>query len=338
LANHDYYFFAFAMEEHGLPCSVPQVIKVTTGDVQSSDNVITTAVSNITAQTATISFTTSNDDYYIAGWEKASDWATFGNNDAERQEYLLTNRTFELISGNYSQEAIGLEPETDYVLYAFGSRGGKATTNYISTTPFKTRKISGGLASIKINNLGYYIASDLAELSGWEFLAGDYYSGKVIFPQDVEITGEWSAFWVQSYIWTNREHETYDEKQYRDGLVWLISQHGSMNTDKTYIPFDADGYYEIVGMVIDQYGDYSEIAKVCLRTPYSGAEKDPKKFAEWWNAEDDDNGVEIQSLVVENNEQPKQLFKNKISGKKASEMTFERERKVMAADEVLATR
>ena len=56
------------------------------------------------------------------------------------------------------------------------------------------------------------------------------------------------------------------------------------------------------------------------------------------DSEDDDDGVDIQSLVVENNEQPKQLFKNKISGKKASEMTFERERKMMAADEVFATR
>ena len=319
LANHDYYLFAFAMDEHGLPGSVPQIVKVTTGDVQPSDNQITTSVTNITAQTATINFETSNNDYYIAGWEKASDWATFGNNDAERQQYLLTNRSYELISGNYSQNVIGLEPETDYVLYAFGSRGGVATTNYIATTPFKTRKVSGGLASIEIKDLGYYIASDLAEYPGWEFMSSDYYSNKVIFPQAVEITGEWSAFWVQAYIWTNREHEVYNDKQYRDGLVWHIDQYGSMSLDKTYIPFDVDGYYEIAGLVIDNYGDYSDIAKISVRTSYNGAEKDPQKFIDWWNG--DDSNVGLQSLVID--DEPKQLFKEKISGKKVSERTFE---------------
>ena len=148
LANHDYYLFAFAMEEHGLPCSKPQIVKITTGDVEPSDNVITASVTNIAAQSATINFTTTNDDYYIAGWEKASDWATFGNNDAERQEYLLTNRSYELIKGNYSQGIIGLEPETDYVLYAFGSRGGIATTDYIATAPPDDERVLNGAVAM----------------------------------------------------------------------------------------------------------------------------------------------------------------------------------------------
>jgi hypothetical protein len=331
LANHDYYLFAFAMEEHGLPCSKPQIVKVTTGDVKPSDNQITTSVTNVTAQSVTINFTTTNDDYYIAGWEKASDWATFGNNDAERQQYLLTNRSYELISGDYSQNVIGLEPETDYVLYAFGSRGGVATTNYIATTTFKTRKISGGLASIEFVDLGFFSASDIAEVPGFEFCSSDSYSGMFILPIEVKITGEYSGFFWIIYDWTGR-NDIYDDKQYRDGLVWNLDKYGSMNTNKTYSVLENDKYYEHVALVVDQYGDYSDITKRCISTSYANANTDIDAFDEWWNG----SGASLQSLVY--NDEPKQLFRNKISGRKASEMTFEHEPVVMEADEVISRR
>lgn len=332
LANHDYYLFAFAMEEHGLPRSKPQIVKITTGDVEPSDNEITASVSNVTAQSATISFTTSNDDYYIAGWEKASDWATFGSNDAERQQYLLTNRSFELIKGDYSQNVIGLEPETDYVLYAFGSRGGVATTDYIATATFKTRKISGGLASVEIVDNGYYAASDLATIPGFEFFGGEYYSGLMILPMEFKITGEYTAFFSTIWDWTGR-NDIYDDQQYRDNLVWSLNEYGTMSTDKSYSILNNDSYYELVALVVDQYGDFSDVAKLCISTTYAGAKTDPSEFEAWWNG---DNDVELQSLVY--NDEPKQLFRSKISGRKASEMTFERERVAVEADVNLATR
>lgn len=333
LANHDYYLFAFAMEKHGLPCSKPQIVKVTTGDVEPSDNQITTSVTNVTAQSVTINFETTNDDYYIAGWEKASDWATFGNNDAERQQYLLINRSYELISGDYSQNVIGLEPETDYVLYAFGSRGGVATTDYIATTTFKTRKVSGGLASIEFVDLGFFSASDIAEVPGFEFCSGDNYSGKFILPIEVKITGEYSAFQWSIYDWTGRdESDFYTDKQYRDGLVWSLDQYGSMSPDKTYSILNNDSYYELVALVVDQYGDYSDITKRCISTSYANANTDIDALDEWRNG----SGASLQSLVY--NDEPKQLFRNKISGRKASEMTFERERVAVEADVIPATR
>ena len=332
LANHDYYLFAFAMEEHGLPASKPHIVKITTGDVEPSDNVITTSVTNVTAQSATINFTTTNDDYYIAGWEKASDWATFGNNDAERQEYLLTNRSFELIKGNYSQNVIGLEAETDYVLYAFGSRGGVATTDYIATTTFKTRKVSGGLASIEIVDNGYYAASDLATIPGFEFFGNESYSGKMILPMEFKITGEYTAFFSTIWDWTGR-NDIYTDQQYRDNLVWSLNEYGTMSTDKTYSILNNDSDYELVALVVDQYGDFSDVAKLCVSTSYAGAKTDPAEFEAWWNAGKEE-GPGLQSLASE----PKQLFKNKIKGMKASEMTFEREQKVVEADVIPATR
>ena len=332
LANHEYYLFAFAMEEHGLACSTPQIVKITTGGVEMSNNVITPSVSNVTAQSVTINFATENNDHYIAGWEKASDWATFGNNDAERQEYLLTNYSYELIQGDYSQSVIGLEPETDYVLYAFGSRGGIATTTSIYTCTFKTRKISGGLASVEIVDNGYYAASDLAELSGWEFLGNDSYSGCMILPLEFKITGEYSAFFNVIYDWTGR-NDIYNDQQYRDTLIWNINEYGSMSADKTYTILNNDGYYEAAALVIDQYGDFSDVSKLCISTSYAGAKTDASEFEAWWNA---DRDVELSSLVYD--EEPKQLFRTKVQGQKVSQMTFEREQVVMEADEVISRR
>lgn len=331
LANHDYYLFAFAMEEHGLPYSKPHIVKITTGDVEPSDNVITTSVTNVTAQSATINFETTNDDYYIAGWEKASDWATFGNNDAERQEYLLANRSYELIKGDYSQNVIGLEPETDYVLYAFGSRGGVATTNYIATTTFKTRKVSGGLASVEFVDLGFFAASDIAEVPGFEFCSSSNYSGKFILPIVAKITGEYTGFFWTIWDWTGR-NDIYDDQQYRDNLVWSLNEYGSMSPEKTYTILDNDSYYELVALVVDQYGDFSDVAKLCVSTSYANANTDIDALDELWNG----SGASLQSLVIES--EPKQLFKNKIQGMKASEMTFEAERKVVAMDEISASR
>ncbi len=281
LAETPYYLFAFAMDEHGLCCSEPTIVEINTGSVAMSDNVITPSVSKVTAETAEISFTTTNDDYYIAGWEKASDWVTYGDTDAERQQYLLANLSYEYISGDYTQTALGLEQGVEYVLYAFGSRGGVATTSQIWTCNFTTK--SGlGAATIEFVDNGYYAAEDLAQLPGWEFLAGDFYSGTFILPVEYRIEGEWSAFFGSVYNWTGR-NDFYNDEQYKDGLVWSINQYGSMNLDKTYCILDNDSFYIVAAMVIDMDGVYSPIAKHEISTSYDGARTNPEDFANWWN-------------------------------------------------------
>lgn len=316
LANHTYYLFCFAMDENGLCCSTPMIKKIETGSVPMSDNVITPSVSNITATTAHISFTTTNDDYYIAGWEKASDWATYGNTDAERQQYLLENLSYEFISGDYSQNIIGLEEGVEYVLYAFGSRGGVATTEQIWTCKFTTK--SGlGAATIEIVDNGYYAASDLAELPGWEFMGGDYYSGLFVLPVEFKITGEWQSFFATCWDWTGR-YDEYNDEQYRDNLVWSINEYGTMSPDKTYTLLNNDSDYTYVAMIIDSEGQYSNVAKLKVHTSYDGAKTDANEFAEWWNG---NSGAELQSLVIDS--EPKTLFRAKNVANKLSKEGYE---------------
>ena len=306
LANHTYYLFAFAMEENGLCCSEPKIVKIETEGVPMSDNVITPSVSKITVQTAYISFKTTNNDYYIAGWEKASDWATYGNTDAERQKYLLENLSYEFIQGDYEQNVIGLQGGTDYILYAFGSRGGVATTEQIFTCPFSTKSTDAGNATIEYVDNGYYAASDLAELPGWEFFGGDYYSGMFILPLEYHIEGEWESFFSSIYNWTGR-NDLYNDTQYRDGLVWSINQYGSMTLDKSYSILENDSFYIIASMVIDTEGQYSAIDKFEVSTSYDGARTNAEDFDKWWNG--DNGGPGLQSLVID--DEPKQLFSAK---------------------------
>ena len=306
LANTPYYLFAFAMDEHGLCCSEPTIVEINTESVPMSDNVITPSVSKVTAETANISFTTTNDDYYIAGWEKASDWVTYGDTDAERQQYLLANLSYEFISGDYSQTVLGLEQGVEYVLYAFGSRGGVATTSQIWTCNFTT-KSGVGAATIEFVDNGYFAAEDLAELPGWEFFGGDYYSGTFILPVEYRIEGEWSAFFGNVYDWTGR-YDLFDDEQYKDGLVWHINEYGSMTLDKSYTILQNDSFYIVAAMVIDTDGVYSPIAKHEVRTSYDGARTDASEFDEWWNG----TGASLSSVVI-NNEQPKELFRTKAN-------------------------
>ena len=317
LAETPYYLFAFAMEEHGLCCSEPTIVEINTESVPMSDNVITPSVTKVTAETAEISFTTTNDDYYIAGWEKASDWATYGNTDAERQQYLLANLSYEFISGDYSQTVLGLEQGVEYVLYAFGSRGGVATTSQIWTCNFTTK--SGlGAATIEFVDNGYYAAEDRAEIPGWEFFGGDYYSGTFIMPVEYRIEGEWSAFFGNIYNWTGR-YDLYDDEQYKDGLVWSINEYGSMTLDKTYCILQNDSFYIVAALVIDTDGVYSPVAKHEVRTSYDGARTDASEFDEWWYG----SGASLSSVVI-NNEQPMELFRTKTAhDNKLSKQGFE---------------
>jgi hypothetical protein len=336
LANHDYYLFAFAMEENGLCCSTPKVVKFTTGDVAMSDNVITPTVSNLTSRTATFTFTTTNDDYYIAGWEKASDWATYGTNDAERQQYLLYHQSYELLSGNATTNVIDLEAETEYVLYAFGSRGGVATTSQIFTQAFKTKGTNGSV-SIELVNNGYYDSADFKDHAGYEYLAN--YAGYAIFPIEVAFSDEnHGAFFFDTYNWTDRdESEYYTDKQYIDGLVWSINEYGSATTTHTYTFLEFGGKYEFVAIVFDADGQMSKLFRTWIEPTYDGC-GDAANYVAWWDAyqESLNNGPGLQSIVYNEVAADKFFGKKEQKGQRVSQMTFSNETVKMASDEILA--
>ena len=336
LANHDYYLFAFAMEENGLCCSTPKVVKLTTEDVAMSDNVITPSVSKLTSRTATFTFETTNNDYYVAGWEKASDWATYGSSDAERQEYLLHNMSYEYLRGNASTTVIDLEMETDYVLYAFGSRGGVATTSRIYTQTFRTKGMNGDV-SIEIVDNGYYDASDFADYAGYEYLSN--YEGSVIFPVELKFSNDsYGDYYFEVYNWTDRpESDYYTDEQYLDGIVYNINKNGSMTITHTYSILDIGGKYCYIAIVFDNDGVMSKLFKKWVEPTYDEC-GDAQNYVNWWNAyqESQNQGPELQSIVYNEVAADKLFSKKGEKAARVSEMTFSNETVKMASDEILA--
>ena len=331
LANSTYYLFAFTMEEHALCSSVPQLVKIETGDVAMSDNVITPSVSKVTARTADFTFTPSNNDYYVAGWEKASDWATYGNNDAERQEYLIANMDYYLLSGTQSTTVLNLEADTEYVLYAFGSRGGVATTSQIFTQTFKTKSGEAGNVSISLPDRGYYDAADFSSCPGYEYLSN--YSGYAVCAIEVVFSDEEHGdYFFDIYDWTNRKHEVHTDQDLMDHYVWSINEYGSMTATHTYTFLEFGRVYEISGVVLDLDGQFSSLYRRWIRPTYDGC-GDAADYVAWWDAYQQSQGPGLQSLVVN------ELFKQKgEKGERVSQKTFESKREVMAADEVIVRR
>ena len=331
LANSTYYLFAYAMEGNAFCCSTPQIVKIETGNVSMSDNVITPAVSKVTARTATFTFTPTNDDYYVAGWEKASDWATYGNNDAERQDYLIHNLDYYLLSGVQSTNVLNLESDTEYVVYAFGSRGGVATTSQIFTTTFKTKSGEAGNVSISLPDRGYYDAADFSNHSGYEYLSN--YSGYAVCAIEVQFSDEEHGdYFFDIYDWTNREHEVHTDQDLMDHYVWSINEYGSMTATHTYTFLEFGRVYEISGVVLDLDGQFSSLYRRWIRPTYDGC-GDAADYVAWWDAYQQSQGPGLQSLVVN------ELFKQKgEKGERVSEKTFESKREVMAADEIIVRR
>lgn len=344
LAEVDYYLFAYAMEENALCSSVPQIVSFKTGTPQPSNNVITPEVGKVTARTAKFTFTTTNDDYYVAGWEKASDWSKYGNSDAQIQEYLLHNMDYALLSGDEEASALNLESETEYVLYAFGSRGGTATTD-LYTVRFTTKSGGEGSVNISFKDMGYFDAADIGTFEGYEYMAGEYYSGSAIYPLEVVLTdaegqptedhGEW--FQV-IYDWTGRT-DVYTDKQYIDNLVWSIDTYGGMVGSHSYTVLPFGGEYELAAVVLDLDGQFSKLYRKWITVTYDGVNADASVYVNWWNeyqaslppipGGDEESGdgdeiiedevIETQSLVI--GENTNKLFSKKDFTKKTSKMS-----------------
>ena len=357
LAEVPYYLFAYTMEENGLCSSVPQILPFTTGTVSPSDNVITVEVGKVTARTAKFNFTPSNNDYYVAGWEKASDWAKYGKNDAEIMEYLLHNIEYALLKGPEEVSVLDLEPDTEYVVYAFGTRGGCATTSQIFSQRITTKSGGEGSVNIGFKDLGYFDCADVALFDGYEYMAGEYYSGMAVYPIEVVLTdadgnvtedhGDW--FYV-IYDWTGRT-DIYNDKQCIDGLVWSIDTYGGMTASHSMTFLDFGGEYELTAVVLDVDGQFSKLYREWIKITYEGVNNDAETYVNWWNEYQaslppipggdeegdetiEDEVIETQSLVISKDDN--KLFSKKFKANKMSTTTIEASKEAPEVDAIVA--
>lgn len=134
-----YYGYAFAVDNNAEIASEISYSSFETGSVGQSDLVLDIQVSGITANTAVLSITPSNDDQYTFIVTYSDDFA--GMADEEIVMMLIDGYWLQPVTGAISGESIdGLEPGVNYAVYAFGYQGGTATTSLFKkefSTPTK---------------------------------------------------------------------------------------------------------------------------------------------------------------------------------------------------------
>ncbi|MBO5732117.1 MAG: BACON domain-containing protein [Alistipes sp.] len=334
MANSDYYIFAFQLEANSLCCSTPKYEKFTTGDAVMSDNELSVYATNITSRAATFSIlTTVAEDPYSFSWATAEEWTSYGSTDEERVNNLLKQYVFDVYRGDKTLNVTDLEADTEYVLYAFGNHGGVATTAP-AVVEFKTASDAPGEASISFKDLGYYDAQDLVYLPGWSFLESDSYVGKAIYPIELEITpANHGAYTFVIYNWGDRTDE-YNDEQYMGGLLYELSEHGSLKANYTYSILDFNNRYVAVAIVVDANGQYSEMYKKEIYCTYDGVNTDIEAFANWWDAMQ--SGSSLSSVYSYNKPMQQKAQRSNVKASERAEIV--RENKVVAEDVIPATR
>lgn len=126
--NCKYYGYAFAVDNTAAIASAISYSNFETGTVGQSDLVLDIQVTDITANTAVLSITPSNDDQYTFVVTYADDFA--GMADEEIVMMLIDGFWLQPVTGPINGESIdGMEPAVNYAVYAFGYQGGTATTS-----------------------------------------------------------------------------------------------------------------------------------------------------------------------------------------------------------------
>lgn len=133
----EYIGYAVGVSLAGMVVTEAASENFTTGAVSPSDNRISLEIESVNADRVYVKATVTNDDPYGLVIAEQSDYA--GMDDAAILEAILSDAMVSInkVPGDWQGRITGLEPETPYVVYAFGYLAGTATTELVSA-PFTT--------------------------------------------------------------------------------------------------------------------------------------------------------------------------------------------------------
>lgn len=259
----EYYLFAFAVDPtYAFAASTPVVTTFTTEEVSMSDNIITPYVKQIGSQGAVMGFETTNYDPYFAGYITKEKWDAMPDSEQGRFESLMTDNTYESLNGDIEVSVINLTPETEYVIYAFGSAGGIMTTP-MYTLEFATTAQGAGGGTMTLETPGYFDIYDICAIddgyNGYLSYADSYclFPFKIILdPADSEL-----FYWD---IW-NFTNATYSDEQLINGLI--NSSRQDITASVYILPYNAPMCF--AGLVVDEAG-YGPLCRYDFTTTRDG--------------------------------------------------------------------
>ena len=193
-ANTEYMLAVVPIADSGLVYGYPTVVLFTTEEVGMSDNVLTISVGNIKPREVTIFVETTNDDPYLLACFTKEYFASM--TDQEIIDYYITNYGYDYpIYGNLEYPMTGLEPNTEYLIAAFGCEGGVVTTELFRYEFATPEEIIADIA-VSITVVGHF---DTKEVAALDSNYADLTSYDAIFSWRVEAEPEAAYYYRAAY-------------------------------------------------------------------------------------------------------------------------------------------
>lgn len=284
LADTEYYVFAFEVSPEAACISEPKFEIFTTGSVSPADLDITLAVSDLTSCGVKITIEASNDyDPYVAGITTKDIWDSFGTSNEELLNGVLNTYTFkDSAYGNGSfEEQKKLTPETSYVFFAFGYKGGVATTK-LFFVEFTTLSDSAASISINIKRIGYFNAKDIKALDPTFAYDGLDDNDFAVCPIELSTTGENGGMYF--YNWHIRPYDDMnwvtDDNRFGRMLYWKERPEYLW----TIVCYDTEAWFGAIAK--DTEGYYSKQVLEKVNITRDGV-SDPQLFIDWMAAHPD---------------------------------------------------
>lgn len=220
----------------------------TTGSVKPSDNIIAIEVSDITAVTATLKFTTTNEDSYVAA---VGPLDVMPETDDDILKYIIENVSLNIMKGDSEKKVQNLTPEREYGVWAFGYSGGVVTTELFSSI-FKTKEKVVSSVVFKAGIPDYYSMSDIiAKDSSWsKFSEYDVFADVVVTVE----SGEVDKYYIGVFKTKN-----FDSSSTESYVNYLISLGANKQGNEAFYALNYGDEVVVLALIQDTDGNFSDL-------------------------------------------------------------------------------
>ena len=257
-ANTSYVFYVFAVDPETAFTATEIVTEtVSTLNVNESGMTITISVKNIYATTADIYWTASDENGKFARsvFTKA-DFNALGANDDEKLATIMANYDFYQAVGYTDMNLTGLQPNTEYVAFAYGLEGSTPNTR-IFTTEFKTKSNTPGQSNITMSWDEHYNMADVAAVDAEHWGEYEGRDDRALLP--ITISGVKESDKVYFMV------TTWPLDWYSKDSEWLRDVTQSKNLMNLYESYNFVAEYErsysVIAVAEDTNGNYGTLYK-----------------------------------------------------------------------------
>ena len=257
-ANTSYVFYVFAVDPETAFTATEIVTEtVSTLSPNESGMTITISVKNIYPTTADVYWTASDEKGKFARsvFTKA-DFNALGANDDEKLATILANYDFYQAVGYTDMNLTGLQPNTEYVAFAYGLDGNTPNTR-IFTTEFKTKSNTPGQSNITMSWDEHYNMADIAAVDAEHWGEYEGRDDRALLPIKISGVKESDKVYFMVVTWP-LDYYSKDAEWLRD----VTQAKNLMNLYESYnFVAEYERNYSVIAVAEDENGNYGTLYK-----------------------------------------------------------------------------